>query len=279
MQKLSERNFDGLLELSYWKKRLLRPVLWLAGVILALYAFGQWLVYKASPYKTVYEMTWGGTGLDPGESNFVPQVVVFAGTVSDVPNDDRSESSQAPVEQFEITMRGHDYYHRAEWRNGRGPRWRIVLHAERFWANVGIRTTGSGVTRTGMGAGFSSDAWFAVGRRLWEGTNFVGAGSESPFHPYPGDRDFFSEQFLELKQHGKFKIPTTILHAGWPSGTMRRYTVEKVTFRSDPDTNWFIGERNRMFPDAAAKAAEFSRGHTNSLSVAPRVMVPRGTFR
>ena len=276
MQKLSERRSERLLNLPYWKKKLLRPLLWLAGVILALYAMGKWIANQAFPHRTVYEMTWSGTGLDPSASNFVPQVVVLAGTVSDLPIGNESYPSKPKIDQFEITMRGHDYYHRVEWKTGRAPRWYIVLHAGKFWSDRGMKLAGSGYRSLGLGAGFSTNVWPAVARRLWEGTNFVGAASASVFHSSFRYEEF-SEQFLDLKHYGKFKIPKTILYKGWPGNRIRKYSVETVTFRSDPDTNWYIKERNRMFPDTPEIETEFARGLTNSLPAGRGRFVPRAT--
>lgn len=276
MRKLSERSSDRLLNLPYWKKKLLRPLLWLTGIVLAIYAVMLWAQYQAFPYKTVYEMTWSGAGLDPSSSNFVPQVVVLAGSVSEVLTRNESYPSKPKVDQFEITMRGHDYYHRTEWKNGRAPRWYIVLHAGRFWADHGMKLAGSGYRPTGLGAGFSTNVWPAVGRRLWEGTNFIGATSGSVFHSYFRFEDF-SEQFLDLKQYGPFKIPMTILYKGWPGDRLRRYSVETVTFRSDPGTNWFVAERNRMFPDTPETETKFARGLTNSLPAGRRIFIPHAT--
>lgn len=116
-----------------------------------------------------------------------------------------------------------------------------------------------------MGGSFSSKDWFTVARRLWEGTNFVGAISEASYEPV--GLAGFVEQFKNLEARGPFKIPRTILYNGWPDGRTRTYFVKKIEFQSEPTTDWFIKERNRLFPTAPEREKQFNLGTTNFVRV------------
>ena len=116
-----------------------------------------------------------------------------------------------------------------------------------------------------MGGSFSSEDWFTVARRLWDGTNFIGATSEVLYEPV--GLNGFIEQFGNLEHRGSFKIPRTILYNGWPDGRTRTYFVKKTEFKSEPTAGWFVKERNRLFPTAPEKEKEFNLGITNLVRV------------
>jgi hypothetical protein len=103
-----------------------------------------------------------------------------------------------------------------------------------------------------------------VARRLWAGTNFIGALPDTLVRIR---NEIDREEFKDLEQRGPFKLPRTISHSGWPGGRLRTYFVKKIEFRPEPTSKWYVRERNRLFREAPEKEREFQTGKTNWLSV------------
>jgi hypothetical protein len=180
---------------------------------------------------------WTAYGLNPNLRGFKPQVVILSGTTEDG--------------FFEIRMRGADYYYRKTWNQmdwGMGARFDLELDTPEFSMTWGLHRSGAG---TGGGGGFSPapNDGLVLARRLWNGINFVGADTNRlSFEENPSG---MREDFANLKKVGPWLIPMQIKFRGLHSGV---YTVRKVEFWTEPDTNWYF-QVKRKYLDHDPSAA------------------------
>jgi hypothetical protein len=205
------------------------------------------------------KIDWHKEGIDPDQPGFKPAVVVLAGTYYGSPVTGMYPLPAAHGE-FEIIMRGYDYYWRREFRRATYWSWNAEMVCVNFYGQKGIRNRGHSVGGGGTG-GFDEEDRLVAARRLWQGTNFVGAtnselSAQVKLHGHWPVR----EQFSDLRKVGAFQIPRKIVFDRW-DGRQWTYTIKKVAFRSEPDESWFTSERDRLF---RASVLESKENITNS---------------
>jgi hypothetical protein len=111
-------------------------------------------------------------------------------------------------------------------------------------------------TRGGGGSSLGRPEDLVFARRLWSGTNFVGArtnelvAEEREWH--------LREEFQKLEMVGPYLIPKQIRFF---DGRERdeTYTLRKVEFWNQPSTNWFWHVKQKYFDPGSAM-------HTNDLN-------------
>ena len=197
------------------------------------------------------KIDWDEKGIDPNQPGIKPEVVVLAGTYYGAPVTGMYPLSAASGE-FEIIMRGYDLYWRREFRRETYWSWNAEMVCTNFYGQKGTRNRGHSVGGGGTG-GFEDEDRLVVARRLWQGTNFVGAVNsnlsvQSKLHNHWS----VSENFSDLQRVGAFQVPRKIIFDRW-DGRQWTYTINKVVFRSTPDEHWFISERDRLFRGLASQ--------------------------
>lgn len=194
------------------------------------------LTYQAySWYST--RIDWTAGGLNPDRPGFEPQVVVLAGEFDYTDKSLSQRKSGSGL--FEIRMRGKDYYYCKKWH---GRDWRVGS-----WYRVQIAVDGEGrssnlrslshTTRGGGGTWLADDDAIVVARRLWDGSNFVGAAGQdlvAERRAWPHQL----EEFSKLVKIGPWSIPTHIRFSE-KDGPTENFYIRKIEFWHAPDTNWF----------------------------------------
>jgi hypothetical protein len=175
---------------------------------------------------------WTSGGLNPNAPGFKPQVVILAGTT------ERGF--------FEIRMRGADYYYCEEWND---PEWengswyRLYLAIPDFAQSWGL-SRGRFGTRGGGGSWLGRSEDLVLARRLWNGTNFIGATTNDTVaeERQPQVR----EEFEDLEKVGPFLIPKRINFESF-SGGSKTYNIKKIEFWNRQSTNWFLDVKRKHF--------------------------------
>jgi hypothetical protein len=162
-------------------------------------------------------------GLNPNSPGFNPQVVILSGTIGD--------------DHFEIRMRGADYYYCRRWNHG-DTTWHLALAIPGFSFHRALVGSGGG------GGSWSRPEDLVLARRLWNGTNFVGAKIDETVAEQ--SERHVREEFQDLEHVGSYLIPKRIIFSdrfGW-NGT---YIINKMEFGNDPSTNWFWAVKHENF--------------------------------
>jgi len=204
--------------------------------LMALVLLGMGLVFAL--HKANSPVDWTSGGLNPNRPGFKPQVVILSGTTEHG--------------YFEIRMRGADYYYCRRWNSFE---WK---HGS--WFEMDLSIPGFSMTRAlisrplatqGGGGSWSRSQDLVLARRLWNGTNFIGANpnemvaEESEWHA--------REEFRKLKKVGPYLIPREIIFSdgldsgGHYWGETGTYTIKKVEFWNQPSTNWFWAVKRQHF--------------------------------
>lgn len=192
-------------------------------VVAALIVFGLMLALVFHEQRTYID--WTSHGLNPNRPGFKPQVVILSGTLNG-------------NSYFEIRMRGADYYYSREWNN---LQWKVgswfgmhlVIPGYAWHYGLGYRTFEVG---GGGGSGYGASGDIIPARRLWKGTNFIGANTDELIANEPQWHN--TEEFQNLEKVGPYLIPRRIIYSGGIAG-QEIYTIKKVEFWNEPSTNWF----------------------------------------
>lgn len=219
-----------------------------------LYLLGNWHFHRVD---------WTSHGLNPNRPGFEPQVVVLAGTFDywfkDPLLGGMEKSGSA---QFEIRMRGANYYYCRKWR---GSEWRVGS-----WFRVEIATNGSGYswglasmrhTTRGTGGSWNHDNLLTA--RMWEGDVFRG-GTASNLVAYGGSHASRAAEYKDLVNVGRWQIPT---HIRLTEGNQRieNYQIRRIEFWPKPDPNWF----GQIIAKYADRSPEFRNADLGEPGVAP----------
>ena len=176
-------------------------------------------------------------GLDTNRPDFKPQLVILSGTNSNG--------------YFQIRMRGADYYYCRKWNNQKwenGSWFTMELDISPDVAFVrGLHCNGFGSGGGGFSAGLPND--LVLARRLWNGTNFIGANTnELIAEERRWDR---KEEFQKLDKVGPFLIPKQIKFSNHNSSDQDRkvetYTILQIEFSDEPSTNWFWDVKRKYY--------------------------------
>lgn len=212
--------------------------------IVALIVLGMTLALTLHEQKIGID--WTSRGLDPNRPGFKPQVVVLAGTFSfRNKNMDTSQFNSGNA-YFEIRMRDADYYYCRKWNDAQwkvGTWFHLELAVLNFAESWGLYFK-SFETIGGGGSWLGRPEDLVLARRLWNGTNFIGAdvnnltAEEHEWH--------LQEEFQKLEKIGPFLIPKRIRFS---EGDERdeTYTIKKVEFWNEPSTNWFWDVKQKYF--------------------------------
>lgn len=177
---------------------------------------------------------WTSHGLNPNRPGFKPQVVILSGTVySTIKNGNQTESENA---YFQIRMRREDYYYCRKWNN---PEWKVGS-----WYEMNLAIPGCAwhwrIRYKSFEIGGGGGSWLGrpedliPARRLWNGTNFVGANINELTAE---ERGWAKEEFQKLEKVGPYLVPRRIKFSGSDGDEI--YTIKKVEFWNEPSTNWF----------------------------------------
>jgi len=221
----------------------------LAGVAFA--CMGTWWGLKA--YRE--RVDWTERGLNPALPGLKPAVVLLGGTFDYQFTGMDTGWHYTGSARFEIRMRGADYYY--------AERWTGSYRKYNSWDNLKLLTPEAGWNWTrsysgsghhGRGGGISGNE-LLVARRLWRGTEFVGATA-----PDEVSAGRASERFGELKTYGRFKIPMRIEFTERDSREVLH--VRRVEFLSRPSTNWFHAIHEKYFGSISGRT-NLSRTNLN----------------
>jgi hypothetical protein len=215
-------------------KKLLTRDYRIAAIALLVFGIALALVYHE--LKSRSDIT--DHGLDPNRPGFKPVVVILSGTTSNG--------------YFQIRMRGADYYYCRKWNKHRweaGSWFTMELDISPDVAfGWGLHCNGFG---SGGGGGFSAGLPndLVLARRLWNGTNFIGANTnELIAEERRWDR---KEEFQKLEKVGPYLIPKQIKFSNFNSSDRNRkvetYTILQVEFSDEPSTNWFLDVKRKYY--------------------------------
>jgi hypothetical protein len=198
--------------------------------VVVVIAFG--MAFALAFHEQKNEIDWTAHGLNPNRPGFKPQVVILAGTTA--------------TGYFEIRMRGADYYYRRQWNNQEwkdGSWYNMELDIPDFAMQWGLHRGRFG-TGGGGGSSLGRPQDLVLARRLWNGTNFIGANTNVLTAE---ERDWnIKEEFRQLENVGPFLIPKQIVFSNY-NGRDETYTIRKVEFWNQPSTNWFWDVKQKYF--------------------------------
>ncbi|HTV42400.1 MAG TPA: hypothetical protein VMF08_17665 [Candidatus Sulfotelmatobacter sp.] len=191
---------------------------------------------------------WTPHGLNPNHPGFKPQVVVLCGTY-DVMEDGTHVNHLENV-RFEIRMRGSDFYYSRRWNTREweiGSWYQMQLAMPGCAWQFGLRETDH-ETGGGGGSWYGQPGDLIPARRLWDGTNFIGANTNGLTAEEP--EWHIKEEFQKLQKVGPYLIPRRIIYTVGQGGPEDIYTVKKVEFWNEPSTNWFWKVRQKYVDGA-----------------------------
>ncbi len=197
-------------------------------------------------YEKRSSLDWTARGLNPDRPGFKPQVVILSGTFTYKANDSPDNLVRSGEAFFEIRMRGSDYYYCRKWNHaesGVGSWFDVELAIPGFASHWGL-SRGRFGTRGGGGSWYGAPEDLMPARRLWNGTNLIGAITN--YLEVEDVRRGAKEEFQKLKQIGSWQIPRRILFS---RNTRREeiYTIKKVEFWNRPATNWYWDVKAKYF--------------------------------
>jgi hypothetical protein len=204
----------------------------------------------------------------------IPPVLYLAGKY----NENRKSSQMPPREgEFEIFIRGTDYYFLRCWHGNPapGPITRFFSEVLPFgssgasgWSQVRLivkdfemtrgRRWGRFGSQGGGGGGEGGPESLAPRRRLWNQLGFIGALEEGQINK----KWYATETFSKLRKVGNLKIPRLIEfdHQDY----LETFRVTKCEFRTEPNPEWFLAKKQELFPGAEG---ETKPAGTNSSSI------------
>jgi hypothetical protein len=217
--------------------------------IVALVVLGMTLALTLHEEKSGID--WTSRGLNPNRPGFKPQVVILSGTFSFRNKNMDTRQFNSGSAYFEIRMRGANYYYCRKWNNQEwkdGSWFNLELAIPDFAMHWGLGRGRFG-TRGGGGSSLGRPEDLVLARRLWNGTNFIGADVNNLTAEEP-EWDL-QEEFQKLEKVGPYLIPKRIRFS---EGDERdeTYIIRKVEFWNQPSTNWFWDVKKKYFDHDSA---------------------------
>lgn len=160
-----------------------------------------------------------------------------------------------PSYRFEIVTEGYDCYYRKEWAGEQEQRkpegtgfWRVSLIVDDFGGAMG-KSWGEYGGRGGGNYGENGKDQAEVARRLWTGDRFTGVTRDKLRAEL--ESGHYIEEFRVPVSRDRFSVPCVIRWtdntSAMPKNTTT-YTVEKVEFRYQRNTQFFKAAKALYFP-------------------------------